>query len=195
MKMWSAECSTESFDKAFQLLRETKESLANVGTMRKMLLKAVEQRRATRQKERFLSSFKIADAKLPRLMASEVQRLALRNLTSAMNVPYIRSRLQHFISAPAMAELIAWYEEHERNFRFDPSEPLDPQELKRVEQMIRTRQEEMLDRLRTGPAALEEQQKKIAMARIKMQKSVDVAWNELREARLKAGLQEDGSRG
>jgi DNA-binding helix-hairpin-helix protein with protein kinase domain len=143
-----------------------------------------------RQQQRFLSRFRIADATFEQLSTEQIARLAIHGITTAADIERDRERLPHLVDGPAVLELLTWYRAHGRKFQFDPHEPEDARELAHIDELINTRQEQLLARLREGPALLQRKREEIAAAQERLRPTVQRAYRALQRTGGRSGLSE-----
>jgi DNA-binding helix-hairpin-helix protein with protein kinase domain len=84
---------------------------------------------------------------------------------------------------PALTgELVQWRRAHERNFRFNPSEPVERRDVDAIDRELETRRQTLLSALRQGPDTLRRLSQEITAARPRLMPSLESAWTALKIA-------------
>jgi len=82
--------------------------------------------------------------------------------------------------------LLDWLKGHERNFRFNPSESIDPTDAAAVERDITTRRQKLLQALKQGPQVLQRKVVQINEARVRLQPFIEPKWAAFKLAQERA---------
>ena len=80
------------------------------------------------------------------------------------------------------SELVGWRQDHERNFRVNPAEPIDRRDVDELDRELEAKRHGLLGELRHGPDALNRLRKEIESARRRMMPMLDRLWTELKVA-------------
>jgi DNA-binding helix-hairpin-helix protein with protein kinase domain len=185
---WSRETTIDIFNDKLRELEKARAELADLPNERRRGLAKLDAEREAHQRTRYLDSFEIARAKIRHIGASRTAMLASYGIETAADV------VEHAIlKIPGFgptytSSLVKWRKEHERRFRFNPNEPIDPRELASLDQRLAARSQELISVLRQGPDSLRIVGQEIASARQQLGPLLDKAWLVLKiaEARQKA---------
>jgi DNA-binding helix-hairpin-helix protein with protein kinase domain len=182
LRLWHSQAASERFDLQFSALRKAKSQLQNLPRERRRRLAKIEERRQLEQKHRYLDRFRIDRSSIPGIGPTRASMLASYGIETAADVTR-----KSILSIPgfgyALTSLLTeWREAHERNFRFNPSEPTDPRELAKMEQELKVLQEAELAKLRQGSAELRRISEKISAERLRLMPLLDEAWTKLKIA-------------
>jgi DNA-binding helix-hairpin-helix protein with protein kinase domain len=153
---WNAVCEDERFDRLYQKLDELKERLLEIPRQREARVKALAEQAAQTQLDRFLSLFRIDQAKLPQVSKAEIVMLSSFDIDSADDVLRRGADMQGVISEGASKQLIAWAHACARRFSFDASRGADPDDVREIDQLLGAQQEQLLASLRKGHDELKE---------------------------------------
>jgi len=134
------------------------------------------------QRKRYLDRFRIDKGSIEGIGPSRTATLASYGIETALDID--RSSI---LSIPGFGEvmtasLVSWREQHERNFRFNPDEPLDPQELRKLEEELNKWQSSLVAQLKTGKSDLDRIRKEITLARLRLMPLLEKAWSEYKIA-------------
>jgi DNA-binding helix-hairpin-helix protein with protein kinase domain len=173
---WERQASDGRFVDRRRELEATKNELANFPNERARRLQKLKQDRETLQRNAYLDRFRLDRASIPLIGEARVTMLASYGIETAADVE--RSRVS---SIPGFGErltdnLIAWRREHEKNFRFNPNEPVDPKAIAEVERDLQARQAQLIAELRRGPGQLRQIETEIMRARAQLQPGMEEAW-------------------
>jgi DNA-binding helix-hairpin-helix protein with protein kinase domain len=80
------------------------------------------------------------------------------------------------------SELVRWRQRHERNFRFNPGEPIDRRDLDAIDRELEARRQNLLSTLRQGPDLLRRLSQDINAARTRLMPLLEKAWIALKIA-------------
>ena len=106
------------------------------------------------------------------------------NRTNIMQIPGFGEALT--------SELAAWRRLHERNFRFNPNEPIDSHDINSMDRDLAAVQQRLLSTLREGLQTLQRISREIPPARQRMEPMLEKAWTALRWQRRRATVCELG---
>ena len=90
--------------------------------------------------------------------------------------------------ATLTSELVRWRQGHERNFRFNPSEPVNWRDIDAIDRELEARRQNLLSTLQQGPDVLQRLSQEIKAARPRLMPTLEKAWSVLKiaEARRNA---------
>lgn len=182
LSRWRREASHQAFAGKRKALEQSRAEVADLPNERRRRLARLEAEREQRQRERYLDRFRIDRAKIRGIGSGRIAMLASYGIETAADVdgPLIL-QIQGF--GPALtSELVAWRRAHERNFRFNPDEPVDRRDVDAIDRDLELRRKALLSTLKQGPDALRRIGQEIRMARPRLLPGLERAWNELKIA-------------
>src|SRR5207249_3690938 len=154
-----------TFSKKLRELEIARTELADLPNERRRGLARLDAEREAHQRTRYLDGFEIARAKIRHIGASRTAMLESYGIETAADVAYRAILKIPGFGPKYTSSLVAWRKGHERRFRFDPNEPIDPQELASLDQRLAARSQELLSLLRQGPVSLRIVGQEVASAR------------------------------
>ena len=83
------------------------------------------------------------------------------------------------------SELVKWRQGHERNFRFNPNEPVDQRDIHAVDRELAARRQILLTTLRQGPDTLRRLSQEISAARSRLIPLLERTWNSHKIAQVR----------
>jgi DNA-binding helix-hairpin-helix protein with protein kinase domain len=173
---WDRQASEDRFVSRRRELEATKKELANLSGERARRLQKLKQDRETLQRNSYLDRFRLDRASVPLIGEARVTMLASYGIETAADIQ--RNRIA---SIPGFGErltdnLLAWRSEHEKNFRFNPNEPVDPKAIAEVERELQSRQLQLVAELKRGPAQLRQIEAEILRSRVHLQPRMEEAF-------------------
>ncbi|MBL6936623.1 MAG: hypothetical protein ISS15_11750 [Alphaproteobacteria bacterium] len=178
---WKAEASVAAFDRLKSDLVSTRAKLLDVPAEKSRRMAKLQQEREQHQRSRYLDRFRIDRSKIPGIGAGRTAILASFGVETADDIDRRIEAISGF--GPTLcATLYAWRTMHEGNFRFNPSEPIDPAEVRRVEGDVTALQGAYSAALREGAAHLIRIADDTKLARARLSPLLAAAWNELKLA-------------
>src|SRR5690606_6586791 len=78
--------------------------------------------------------------------------------------------------------LVEWRRKHERNFRFNPNEGLDPRDIAALNRDLAIKTQHLVWTLQQGPVKLQRASREIAAARARLMPVLERAWTALKLA-------------
>jgi DNA-binding helix-hairpin-helix protein with protein kinase domain len=172
IRRWNAACEDERFDRLYERLDELKERLLEIPRQREARVKALSEQAAHLQLDRFLSLFRIDQAKLPHVSQTEIAMLSSFDMDSADDVLRRGADMQGVISEAASKQLIAWANACARRFNFDASRGADPDDVREIDQLLGAQQEQLLASLHKGHDELKEISESIHAERGEAQRAI-----------------------
>jgi DNA-binding helix-hairpin-helix protein with protein kinase domain len=189
---WNRECTAYPFTEWLAKLNAAREELAALPAKREEQLKGLQWKTFRRQRARYLRQFRIADASFRNVTPQDMAQLAINGVTTAEDIDRWWGPAQrHLIRRTAVLELLTWQRARAKGFRHDENEPVDPAELAHLDDLLNQRKEQLLTRLREGPAMLQRTRDEIAAARARLRPTIDQAWRNLRKTGGRSGLSYD----
>jgi DNA-binding helix-hairpin-helix protein with protein kinase domain len=133
---WEREASNERIKAKRRELEKAKRDLIDMPNERQRLLTKMDSEREYQQRQRHLDRYKIENADIHRIGPGRTAMLASFGIETAADVN-TKAILKISGFGPAMAaSLVAWREQIERAFRFNPKEPVDAQEIAAMDQRL-----------------------------------------------------------
>ena len=179
---WQKEASTDSYNKVMLDLKGTRGTLEALPGIRADGIRKLEQERLAEQKQRYLDRFRIDKANIPNIKASRTTTLASFGIETAADIEKRKIlRISGFGEALA-GELLKWKARHEKNFRFNPAEPVNPAAIARLDAEIDQRRRMAISALQKGPNELRRLTAEIINARARLAPALDRAWHDFKVA-------------
>jgi DNA-binding helix-hairpin-helix protein with protein kinase domain len=143
-----------SFTDTKQKLASARQVLTDLPAMRVRKVAELNAERRQKQLRHFLESHRIEDANLPNIGRGRKELLRVFNVEDAYDVELAKiSNIKGF--GPSMrATLLAWRKSIEQTFQFDPSQGINPRDLRDLEQELDQRRTDAIRTLNGGPQAL-----------------------------------------
>jgi DNA-binding helix-hairpin-helix protein with protein kinase domain len=112
--------------------------------------------RAQKQRQRFLEGFRIEDEQIPNLGEKTKMILYTWGILDASDVELSKiSQIKGF-GPVRQQSLLVWRASKEAQFRFNPNEPVEPSDLRALEQEFAQKASALRSRLSAGPASLKQ---------------------------------------
>jgi DNA-binding helix-hairpin-helix protein with protein kinase domain len=185
---WKREASRETFAEKLQALEKARTEIVDLPNERRHRLAKLEAGRETRQRQRYLDRFRIDRAKIHGIGISRSAMLASYGIETAADIE--RSKIMQIpgFGNVLTSELMRWRQGHERNFRFNPSEPVDRRDIDAIDRELEARRQNLLLTLQQGPDVLRRLSQEIHAARSRLMPALEKAWTALKiaEARRNA---------
>lgn len=184
LERWQREATQKSFSEKKMNLEKGKAELAGLPKERQRKMARLEADRESQQKKRYLDRFRIDRASISGIGRSRTTMLASFGIETAADVD--RGNIQRIpgFGDVLTAALVSWRQEHERNFRFNPSAPVDRRDIDALDRDLEERRQKYLAVLRQGPDALRLQSREISAARMRLMPLMEKAWTSLRIAQI-----------
>jgi DNA-binding helix-hairpin-helix protein with protein kinase domain len=140
--------------------------------------------RAQKQRERFLEGFRIEDEQIPNLGEKTKMILYTWGILDASDVELNKiSQIKGF-GPVRQQSLLVWRASKEAQFRFNPNEPVDPSDLRALEQEFAQKASVLRSRLSAGPASLKQALSVWHAQRRQLLASLHAAANQLARAQV-----------
>jgi DNA-binding helix-hairpin-helix protein with protein kinase domain len=185
---WQREASQNVFSERIKALEKARNELLDLPNEQQRRLANLEAKREQQQRERYLDRFRIDRAKIRGIGPGRSAMLASYGIETAADVDSAKIILIPGFGESLTSELLLWRRGHERNFRFNPREAINPTDLKMLERDIASRQQSLLGILRQGPDTLRRLSQEIKAARLRLLPLVEKTWDsyKIAEAQRKA---------
>ncbi|HOE64735.1 MAG TPA: hypothetical protein PK650_13385, partial [Candidatus Sumerlaeota bacterium] len=137
------------------------------------------------QKTRYLDKFRIDCGKVPCIGYVRSSMLASYGIETAADIDQNK-----IMSIPGFGEvltynLLQWRESHEKNFRFNPNEPIDEHIIETIKQKYKKQQEPLITKLKQGHVELKEIRQKILSVQKEYELQRQVLWTNLKIAKIR----------
>lgn len=182
---WQREASRDAFLEKLKSLEAARDELLNLPNERRRRFAKLEAQRESQQRQRYLDRFRIDRAKIKGIGSGRTAMLSSYGIETAGDVDE-----QKILQIPGFGEsltheLVQWRHQHERNFRFNPSEPINPRDINALDRELETRRQGLLTTLRQGPDTLRRLSKEIEAARLRLIPFMEKTWNAYKIASLR----------
>ena len=185
VETWNKLRSDDRFDALYQRLEEAKQRLLELPGQRLAAIKALAENAANRQRDAYLSLFMIHNAKLP-LDQQDVALLASFGIDSADDVLRNIMDLPTQVPYKSRERLKSWAKACERNFQFDASRGADPADIREVDEMLWSQQEQLLAKLDEGANHLRTLSNEITRQRREVERDLELTRIVFRDAEKEA---------
>lgn len=179
---WTREATIGAFNDKRRALDAARAELEDLPNERRRALAKLDAEREAQQLYRHLDSLQISHAKIRHIGPGRTAMLASYGIETAADIEARAIRQIPGFGKSTTGALVAWREMHKRNFRFNPNEPVDPQELAKLDQRVEARRQELVATLRQGPAALRIAGQEITSARNRIMPVLNRTWIALKVA-------------
>lgn len=179
---WKRDASLEGFTEKIDSLEKARAELEGLPQKRQRRLTVLESERETRQRERYLDRFRIDRAEIRGIGTSRTSMLASYGIETAADVKKHKILQIPGFGAALTSELVDWRKKHERNFRFNPNEPVDRHEIDAMDRDLETQRQNLLSTLHQGSDSLRRISQEITAARSRLAPILDKAWTNLKIA-------------
>jgi DNA-binding helix-hairpin-helix protein with protein kinase domain len=179
---WKREASQGVFTQRRRALETMRAGLSDLPNERRRRVAVLEAERETRQRHRYLDRFRIDRAKVRGIGPSRVAMLASYGIETAADINDRKIMTIPGFGPALSSELLKWRRGHERNFRFNPSEPIDQSDILALDRELDDRRRNMLTSLQQGPQLLRRQCEEISAARLRLMPLLEQKWTELKIA-------------
>jgi len=182
LSRWKHEASQNGFTEKLKGLEKARTELADLPNERRRRLAKLESEREIRQRGRYLDRFRIDRATIRGIGSSRTAMLASYGIETAADIEGTEVLQIPGFGETLTSELIKWRRGHERNFRFNPTEPVDRRDIDTMERELQARVDSLLPLLRQGPDAVRRLSQEITAARLRLMPTLDKAWQSLKIA-------------
>jgi DNA-binding helix-hairpin-helix protein with protein kinase domain len=179
---WKREASVDAFVEKLKALERAKAEFAELPNERRRRMAKLEGEREIRQRHRYLDRFRIEDARIRGIGESRTAMLASYGIETAADVEQSRIWQIPGFGVTLTAELLQWRQDHERNFRFNPNQPVDRRDVQELDRELETRHLTLLASLREGAGALTRLKHQITAARPRLMPTLEDKWTDLKIA-------------
>jgi DNA-binding helix-hairpin-helix protein with protein kinase domain len=182
LSRWKREASREAFDKKREELVKAYMELNDLPNERQRRFAKLESEREMRQRKRYLDRFKIGQSNIPGIGPTRTAMLASYGIETASDVDsYKINRIPGF-GRVLTSELVGWRRRHERNYRFNPNEPIDRRDIMAMDRDLEVRKQTWISALQQGPLELRRLNQEINASRPRLLPKLQEAWTALKIA-------------
>lgn len=179
---WRREASRDIFTEKLRTLEKARADLIDLPNERRKRIALLEAQRENKQRQRYLDRFRIDRAQIPGIGPGRTAMLVSYGIETAADVDrYVIMEIPGFGEVLTDA-LARWRNYHERNFRYNPNEPVDQRDIYALDQELETQRRRLLIELQEGPVTLGKLSRDITAARISLMPGLDKAWNKYKIA-------------
>lgn len=182
LSQWNKEATVESFTAKLSELKRAKRELEDLPSERQRRMAKLQTGLKARQLQHYLDRFRINRAKISGIGQGRTIMLASYAIETAADIDKTKILAIPGFGESLVGSLLTWRQEHERNFRFNPNEPVDPRDVAAMERDLTKRRKDLIATLQQGPATLHQMNKEIVAARNRLFPLLNQAWNELKVA-------------
>jgi DNA-binding helix-hairpin-helix protein with protein kinase domain len=179
---WKREASQEAFTTKLKDLESARAQLMDMSNERRRRMAMLEADREKLQRQRYLDRFRIDLANIPRIGPSRTSMLASYGIETANDIDGNKIKQIPGFGEVLTSELVAWRKEHEKNFRFNPNEPVNRRDIEALDRELEAKRQTLQTALRQGPAALMRLSQEISTARPRLMPLLEKAWETLKVA-------------
>jgi DNA-binding helix-hairpin-helix protein with protein kinase domain len=185
---WKREASRDAFAEKLKALEKARAEMVDLPNEQRRRLGKLEAEREMRQRQRYLDRFRIDRAKIRGIGVGRSAMLASYGIETAADIEGSKIIQIPGFGATLTSELVRWRQGHERNFRFNPSEPVNRRDIDAIARELEARRQNLLSTLRQGPDLLLRLSQEINVARPRLMPTLEKAWIALKiaEARRNA---------
>jgi DNA-binding helix-hairpin-helix protein with protein kinase domain len=179
---WKSEATVSAFRAKRAALDQQRNAYIDMPNERVRRLAQLEAGRLEFQKHRYLDRFRISRSQIPGIGPGRAATLASFGVETASDVDLNSVKTIPGFGPKLCGELLSWRERHELNFRFNSAEPVDAQEIARMDQELRAVREMYLKNLRDGRQTLTAFSYEVVAARARLLGPMETAWLALKRA-------------
>lgn len=180
---WSKRASADAFNEARTVFRRCKAELQSFPQKRLDALDLLRQEQRKHQLERFLETCELEDAQIEGIGAGRKHVLESYGIEAADDVTVARLQAVPGFGPVFIERLVRWRRSCEGRFRFDPSKPLDPQDIAKVEQQMLALRNQLQAAVRTTHTQAMQAHAQMENVRQSMKKPVEELMQKAAQAR------------
>ena len=185
LSRWKRDASLDVFKEKVNSLDKVRAELADMPNKRQRGIAKLESERETRQRQRYLDRFRIDRAEIHGIGAGRTSMLASYGIETAADIKKTKIMQIPGFGEALTSELVEWRKKHERNFRFNPNEPVDRYEIDAMDRELESQRQNLLPTLRQGSDSLRRLSQEIGAARARLMPLLEKTWTGLKIAEAK----------
>lgn len=182
---WKREALLDVFKEKVNSLDKARAELADMPNKRQCGIAKLESERESRQRQRYLDRFRIDRAEIHGIGAGRTSMLASYGIETAADIKKSKIMQIPGFGEALTSELVEWRKKHERNFRFNPNEPVDRHEIDVMDRELESQRQNLLSTLRQGSDSLRRLSQEIGAARTRLMPLLEKTWTGLKIAEAK----------
>lgn len=179
---WEREASATAYAREVQELSDSRKEIVDLPNERRRRLASLSVHREGHQRQLYLDRFRIDRAKIRGVGDERTAMLASCGIETAADVDSYKIRQIRGFGETLTLELIRWREKHERNFVFNPHQPVDPRLIRSLDNDLALRRDQLVMKLRQGPSHLRRRTEEIRRARTRLYPDLEKIWIKLKIA-------------
>jgi DNA-binding helix-hairpin-helix protein with protein kinase domain len=185
LNRWQREASRSAFSEMLKSLEGARAQVIDLPNERRRRMAKLEADRRIQQCQRYLDRFRIDRAKISGIGPGRTAMLASYGIETAADID-----ARKIIQIPGFgkfwtSELVKWRQGHERNFRFNPNESIDPRDIDALDRELEARRQNLLTMLQQGSDKLRQLSQEIVAARSRLMPIMEQAWNSYKVAQVR----------
>jgi DNA-binding helix-hairpin-helix protein with protein kinase domain len=179
---WRRDASRSLFAGTLASLEKAKNELNSLTQERRRRMSLLEKERETLQRRKYLDRFRIDRARINKIGPGRTATLLSYGIETADDIE--RRKIDDIpgFGSGLIAELVQWRRMHEQNFRFNPSDPVDPREIAALDRELDARRQALVELLRGGPDRLRHSSQELTAARKRLLPLIEAAWDAFKRA-------------
>ncbi len=185
---WNREATRTNFAAKANSLEKARAELGDLPNERRRRLAKLETERQVHQLQCYLDRFRIDRAQIHGIGGGRTSMLASYGIETAADIDRaIIIQIPGF-GETLTSELVQWRYSHQRNFRFNPAEPVERSKIAAMDRDLEAQRQRLLSVLSYGPDLLRRLSQEITAARPRLMPTLEDAWISYKtaEAQLKA---------
>ncbi len=188
LSRWKREASRDAFTGELKALEKARAEVLDLPNERRRRLAKLEGEREKRQRLRYLDRFRIGRANIHGVASGRTAMLASYGIETAGDIEREKIMRIPGFGSTLTSELVKWKQGHERNFRFNPNEPVDRRDIIAIDRELESIRQNRISSLREGPNSLKRLSQEIRAGRPRLLPMMESAWTALKiaEARRNA---------
>jgi DNA-binding helix-hairpin-helix protein with protein kinase domain len=187
LAQWRRETSRTIFAEKLNSLKMVYAEIVNQPNERRRRLTKLEEQREYKQRQLYLDRFRINRSKIRGIGSGRTAMLASYGIETAADVEYEKIIQIPGFGESLTSELVQWRQEHEHNFRFNPNEPVEPEEINALDRELVARRQDLLVKLQQGQDVLRQLSQEISTARSRLMPLMEKTWDAYKIAQLRRG--------
>lgn len=183
---WKREASRDAFTEKLKALEKARTEMLDLPNERDRRLAKLQAEREIRQRQRYLDRFRIDRATIHGIGVSRTAMLASYGIETAADIECSKIMQIPGFGPTLTSELVRWRQRHERNFRFNPTEPVNPHDIHVINRELEARRQNLLSILQQGPVVLQRLSHEINVARSGLMPTLEKTWTALKIAEVRS---------
>jgi DNA-binding helix-hairpin-helix protein with protein kinase domain len=182
IRRWNSVCHDERFDKLLADLTRAKRKLLELPRQRDQRISNMREHQEKRQRDDYLDTCRIDQAKLKKLWPQEITMLASYGIETAEDALRMSGTMDELVIEGTRDEILAWANRCAGRFRFDPGKEVDLENMTELAATYQAQEEQLLAALKAGQDDLKQLADSIAAQRSLAETELESARRALTEA-------------